>query len=82
MKRSYISPREAAERYGFHYGTVLSWIRSGELEAYRFKKQYRIPESAIDAFAIQAHPRSDWRTPLSPPSDNRRKAQDRRKDHG
>lgn len=82
MARNYISPREAAERYGFHYGTVLGWIRSGELEAYRFKRQYRIPESAIDIFAIQAHPRSDWPQPPSPPADNRRKAQGRRKANG
>lgn len=75
MPRSYITPREAAERYGFHYGTVLGWIRSGELEAYRFKKQYRIPESAIDIFAVSAHP-----TP--PRADGRRKVQGGKKTNG
>ena len=70
------SVRQITERYSVSEGTVLGWIRSGELRAMNVgrkpgakKPRWRITESALDAF-------EQLRTPTPPmPRTRRRKRQ-------
>ncbi len=38
---------EVAKKLGISKMTVLRWIKSGKLKAYRIGKEYRVPESEI-----------------------------------
>ncbi|HIP74955.1 MAG TPA: helix-turn-helix domain-containing protein, partial [Thermococcus paralvinellae] len=38
---------EVARRLGISKMTVLRWIKSGKLKAYRIGKEYRVPESEV-----------------------------------
>jgi hypothetical protein len=62
-------------RYGVTQGTVLGWIRSGELKAVNVgqsvgkkKPRWRIPQAALDAFEA-----ARTATPAAPKVSQRRK---------
>ena len=41
----FMTAKEAAERYGVHYRTLLRWVKTGEIKAVRFGKAILITES-------------------------------------
>ena len=48
----YLRPHDVARIYNVSYRTVLQWIHTGELEAYRVaRKMYRVPPEALDHLA-------------------------------
>ena len=68
-----LSVKQVCERYSVSEGTVLGWIRSGELRAMNIgrkpgakKPRWRITESALEAF-------EQMRTPTPPMSKTRRR---------
>ena len=50
----YATLPEVAERLKVSRRTVYRWIKSGELSAYQFGREYRITESALKEF-LEAH---------------------------
>jgi excisionase family DNA binding protein len=52
MKKEYYTVEELAEKLQVHWQTILNYIRSGELEALRLGKGYRISKSSFDKFVI------------------------------
>lgn len=50
MVQTWYSPQEIAEALHVHHQTVRDWIHEGKLEAVKFGKLWRVPESALDAF--------------------------------
>jgi excisionase family DNA binding protein len=50
----YATLPEVAERLKVSRRTVYRWIKSGELDAYKFANEYRITESALKEF-LEAH---------------------------
>lgn len=50
MKKEYYTVEELAEKLQVHWQTILNYIRSGELEALRLGKGYRISKSSFDKF--------------------------------
>lgn len=40
----YMTAKQAADRYGVNYRTLLNWIRSGHIKAVRFGKAYLVTE--------------------------------------
>jgi excisionase family DNA binding protein len=70
---STLSVRDVCERYGVSEGTVLQWIRSGELRAVNVgrrlgakKPRWRIPQTALEAFELA-------RTATPPPPRTKRR---------
>lgn len=49
-KRWRLTPAEAAAKLGVSAGLVRRWIKSGELEAIRVGRVYRIAPEALEAF--------------------------------
>lgn len=65
---------EVAQRYAVSKGTVITWVRNGELKAVNIsrsrnskKPRYRITQAAIDAFEAARMP-----TPPAPRTSRRR----------
>jgi excisionase family DNA binding protein len=50
----YLTLPEVAERLQVSRRTVYRWIKSGDLDAYQFGREYRITESALKRF-LEAH---------------------------
>ena len=50
----YATLPEVAERLKVSRRTVYRWIKSGDLEAYQFGREYRITDSALKEF-LEAH---------------------------
>lgn len=50
MKERYYSVQDVADRLGLHVRTVRGYVRDGRLPAVRIGKQYRITQSALEAF--------------------------------
>ena len=50
----YATLPEVAERLKVSRRTVYRWIKSGDLKAYQFGREYRITESALKNF-LEAH---------------------------
>lgn len=46
----HLSVTEVAERLQVHWQSVLNYIKSGELEAVKLGRGYRISEKAIEEF--------------------------------
>ena len=50
----YLTLPEVAEQLKVSRRTVYRWIKSGDLDAYQFGREYRITESALKDF-LEAH---------------------------
>jgi excisionase family DNA binding protein len=50
MTKGYYTVEELAELLQVHWQTILNYIRSGELEAVKLGKGYRISKESFDAF--------------------------------
>jgi excisionase family DNA binding protein len=50
----YLTLPEVAERLKVSRRTIYRWIKSGDLVAYQFGREYRITESALKDF-LEAH---------------------------
>ena len=50
MEERLYTPQEIAEYLRVDPGTVYRWLRSGELEAIKFSREYRITESQLKNF--------------------------------
>ncbi len=50
----YLTLPEVAERLKVSRRTIYRWIKSGELNAYQFGREYRITESALKDY-LEAH---------------------------
>jgi excisionase family DNA binding protein len=50
MNKGYYTVEELAEHLHVHWQTILNYIRSGELEAVKLGKGYRISKPAFEAF--------------------------------
>jgi excisionase family DNA binding protein len=50
----YLTLPEVAERLKVSRRTIYRWIKSGDLSAYQFGREYRITESALKEF-LEAH---------------------------
>ncbi len=50
----YLTLPEVAERLKVSRRTIYRWIKSGDLNAYQFGREYRITESALKDF-LEAH---------------------------
>ena len=50
MKKEYYTVEELSEKLQVHWQTILNYIRSGELEAVKLGKGYRISKEAFDDF--------------------------------
>ena len=50
----YLTLPEVAERLKVSRRTIYRWIKSGDLDAYQFGREYRITESALKDF-LEAH---------------------------
>jgi excisionase family DNA binding protein len=48
------TPQEVADYLKVDVRTVYRWLREGELNALRFRREYRITESALKEF-LEAH---------------------------
>jgi excisionase family DNA binding protein len=46
----FLSPEAAAKRLGIKLRTVLDWLRTGKLPAYKFGRQWRIKRADLEAF--------------------------------
>jgi len=53
MPSEYLTVREAASMLKMHWQTILNYIKSGELEAVKLKKGYRISHQSIETFAAK-----------------------------
>jgi excisionase family DNA binding protein len=49
-KTKFLTPEELAGRWKLHYNTVLSWIQSGEIVAYKFGRQYRVTLDVVEDY--------------------------------
>ncbi len=47
MEEKVYTTTEAAKELGFTRQTVLNWIKSGEIKAFKIMRAYRINESEI-----------------------------------
>lgn len=60
MSEKFLTPQEVAERTGFSANTIRRLCHSGELPALASpgskRKQFRIPESALDALKFKPEP--------------------------
>ncbi len=45
-----LTPEELAGRWKLHYNTVLGWIQSGEIVAYKLGRQYRVPLDVVEDY--------------------------------
>lgn len=50
---NYLTVKQVSSLLKMHWQTVLNYIKSGELEAIRLDKGYRISHDVIKAFAKQ-----------------------------
>ena len=50
----YLTLPEVAERLKVSRRTIYRWIKSGDLNAYQFGREYRITESALKDY-LEAH---------------------------
>jgi len=50
MTQAVYTPREVAEMLKVNERTVRRWVRTGQLRAYRFGRQLRIPAEALEEF--------------------------------
>ena len=50
MKKDYYTVEDLAEKLQVHWQTILNHIRSGDLEAMKLGKGYRISQTSFDAF--------------------------------
>lgn len=50
MKKEYYTVEELSEKLQVHWQTILNYIRSGELEAVKLGKGYRISKESFDDF--------------------------------
>jgi excisionase family DNA binding protein len=50
MTKGYYTVEELAELLQVHWQTILNYIRSGELEAVKLGKGYRISKKSFEAF--------------------------------
>lgn len=50
MKKDYYTVEELAEKLQVHWQTILNYIRSGELEAMKLGKGYRISDASFESF--------------------------------
>jgi len=50
MKKDYYTVEDLAEKLQVHWQTILNYIRSGDLEAMKLGKGYRISQTSFDAF--------------------------------
>ena len=50
----YLTLPEVAERLKVSRRTIYRWIKSGDLDAYQFGREYRITESALKD-CLEAH---------------------------
>jgi excisionase family DNA binding protein len=50
MSKEYYTVEELSELLHVHWQTILNYIRSGELEAVKLGKGYRISKIAFDEF--------------------------------
>jgi excisionase family DNA binding protein len=46
----FLSPEAVAERLGIKLRTVLEWLRTGKLPAYKFGRQWRIKRADLETF--------------------------------
>lgn len=49
MAETYYTVQEVAEKFKVSDRTVRNWIEEGKLEAFKFGREYRIPETSIQA---------------------------------
>jgi len=56
------TPKEVAEMLKVNERTVRRWVRTGQLRAYRFGRQLRIPAEALEEFGRPpaAAAEADW----------------------
>ncbi len=45
-----LTPEELAGRWKLHYNTIISWIQSGEIVAYKLGRQYRVPLDVVEDY--------------------------------
>ena len=50
LNRDFFTVYEVADLLGFHWQTVLRMIRSGELPAKKYGRQWRIKKADLEAF--------------------------------
>ena len=50
MEKEFYTVEELSEKLQVHWQTILNYIRSGELEAVKLGKGYRISKTAFDSF--------------------------------
>lgn len=50
LNRDFFTVYEVADMLGFHWQTVLRMIRSGELPAKKYGRQWRIKKADLEAF--------------------------------
>lgn len=62
MTRAVYTPKEVAEMLKVNERTVRRWVRTGQLRAYRFGRQLRIPAEALEEFGRPqaAGGEADW----------------------
>ena len=53
------TPQEVAEYLKVDVRTVYRWLRDGEMDAIRFRREYRISESALREFINNHRTRRD-----------------------
>jgi excisionase family DNA binding protein len=57
MTEKYLTPKEAAERYGVSVKTIQRWTAEGVIEAYRFgPRLVRINPESIENLGKAIHP--------------------------
>ncbi|MGB9886210.1 MAG: helix-turn-helix domain-containing protein [Moorellales bacterium] len=59
MPEPVYSPKEVAEMLKVNERTVRRWVRAGQLRAYRFGRQLRIPATALEDFGRPPAPKAD-----------------------
>lgn len=52
LNTTFYTVAEVAEMLKVSHDTVYEWVASGELESYRFGKQYRISDEAFQTFML------------------------------
>lgn len=58
MKQEYYTVEELSEKLQVHWQTILNYIRSGELEAVKLGKGYRISKKSFDSFIAKRSTRN------------------------
>ena len=49
-KEMYLTIQEVAEKLGFSYITIYSWVKSGKMPSYNWNGAYRISDKELKAF--------------------------------